>query len=93
MQNIVVIGRVYFTLECFEFSSNFEFDRNMLSGTGASCALTKAQNTNNTFMCSITSPIEPPAICAEETNDVTVNIFLCFGACESDQKSTVYLFV
>ena len=37
VQNIVVIGRVYFTLECFEFSSNFEFDRNMLSGTGARC--------------------------------------------------------
>ena len=35
VQNIVVIGRVYFTLKCFEFSSNFEFDRNMLSGTGA----------------------------------------------------------
>ena len=35
VQNIVVIGRVYFTLECFEFSSTFEFDRNMLSGTGA----------------------------------------------------------
>ena len=35
VQNIVVIGRVYFTLDCFEFSSNFEFDRNMLSGTGA----------------------------------------------------------
>ena len=35
VQNIVVIGHVYFTLECFEFSSNFEFDRNMLSGTGA----------------------------------------------------------
>ena len=35
VQNIVVIGRVYFTLECFEFSSNFEFDRNMLSGMGA----------------------------------------------------------
>ena len=35
VQNILVIGRVYFTLECFEFSSNFEFDRNMLSGTGA----------------------------------------------------------
>ena len=35
VQNIFVIGRVYFTLECFEFSSNFEFDRNMLSGTGA----------------------------------------------------------
>ena len=35
VKNIVVIGRVYFTLECFEFSSNFEFDRNMLSGTGA----------------------------------------------------------
>ena len=37
VQNIVVIGHVYFTLECFEFSSNFEFDRNMLSGTGARC--------------------------------------------------------
>ena len=35
VQNIVAIGRVYFTLECFEFSLNFEFDRNMLSGTGA----------------------------------------------------------
>ena len=35
VQNIVVIGGVYITLECFEFSSNFEFDRNMLSGTGA----------------------------------------------------------
>ena len=35
VQNIVVIGRVYFTLERSEFSSNFEFDRNMLSGTGA----------------------------------------------------------
>ena len=33
VQNIVVIGGVYFTLECFEFSSNFEFERNMLSGT------------------------------------------------------------
>ena len=30
--------RVYFTLECFQFSSNFEFDRNMLSGTGARSA-------------------------------------------------------
>ena len=40
VQNIVVIGRVYFTLECFEFSSNFEFDRNMLSGTGAWTELT-----------------------------------------------------
>ena len=35
VKNIVVIGHVYFTLKCFEFSSNFEFDRNMLSGTGA----------------------------------------------------------
>ena len=35
VQNIVVIGHIHFTLECFEFSSNFEFDRNMLSGTGA----------------------------------------------------------
>ena len=41
VQNIVVIGRVYFTLECFEFSSNFEFDRNMLSGTGARSAQKK----------------------------------------------------
>ena len=40
VQNIVVIGRVHFTLEYFEFSSNFEFDRNMLSGTGASILLT-----------------------------------------------------
>ena len=35
VQNIVVIGRAYSKLECSEFSSNFEFDRNMLSGTGA----------------------------------------------------------
>ena len=30
-----VVTCVYFTLECFEFSLNFEFDWNMLSGTGA----------------------------------------------------------
>ena len=35
VQNIVVISRVYLKLERSEFSSNFEFDRNMLSGTGA----------------------------------------------------------
>ena len=35
VQNIVVIGRVDSKLERSEFSSNFEFDRNMLSGTGA----------------------------------------------------------
>ena len=35
VQNIVVIGRVYSKLERSEFSSNFEFDRNMFSGTGA----------------------------------------------------------
>ena len=35
VQNIVVIGRVYSKLERSDFSSNFEFDRNMLSGTGA----------------------------------------------------------
>ena len=39
MQNIVVIGRVYSQLEHSEFSSNFEFDRNMLSGTGARARL------------------------------------------------------
>ena len=38
VQNIVVIGRVYSKLEHSEFSSNFEFDRNMLSGTGACIA-------------------------------------------------------
>ena len=35
VQNIVVIGPVYSKLERSEFSSNFKFDRNMLSGTGA----------------------------------------------------------
>ena len=35
VQHIVVIGRVYSKLEHSDFSSNFEFDRNMLSGTGA----------------------------------------------------------
>ena len=35
VQNIVVIGQVHSKLEHSEFSSNFEFDRNMLSGTGA----------------------------------------------------------
>ena len=35
VQNIVVIGGVYSKLERSEFSSNFEFDRNMLNGTGA----------------------------------------------------------
>ena len=35
VQNIVVIGRIDLKLERSEFSSNFEFDRNMLSGTGA----------------------------------------------------------
>ena len=35
VQNIVVIGPVYSKLERSEFSSNFEFDRNMFSGTGA----------------------------------------------------------
>ena len=34
-QNIVAIGPVYSKLERSEFSSNFEFNRNMLSGTGA----------------------------------------------------------
>ena len=35
VQTIVVISQVYWKLERSEFSSNFEFDRNMLSGTGA----------------------------------------------------------
>ena len=35
MQNFVVIGDVYFELEQSKFWSNFEFDRNIVSGTGA----------------------------------------------------------
>ena len=46
VQNIVVIGRVYFTLEYFEFSSNFKFDRNMLSGMGA-CSILQLYKDNN----------------------------------------------
>ena len=35
VQNIVVIGWIYMKLERSEFSSNFEFDQNVLSVTGA----------------------------------------------------------
>ena len=35
MQNLVVISRVYFKPEHFKFWSNFEFHRNIASGTGA----------------------------------------------------------
>ena len=49
VKNIVVISRVYFTLECFEFSSNFEFDRNMLSGTGAIYS-TCSSHTQTTYL-------------------------------------------
>ena len=35
VQNFVVVGRVYFELEPCKFWSNFEFDRNIVSGTGA----------------------------------------------------------
>ena len=34
MQNVVVIGQTYFKLEHSKFWSNFEFDRNIFSGTG-----------------------------------------------------------
>ena len=37
VQNIVVIGLMDLKLERSEFSSNFEFDRNMLSGSGTRC--------------------------------------------------------
>ena len=40
-----LIGRINFTLECFEFSSNFEIDRNMLSRTGARTRLLVAKGT------------------------------------------------
>ena len=33
--NFVVIGKAYFKLECYQFWSNFEFDRNIVNGTGA----------------------------------------------------------
>ena len=35
VQNFVVIGKVYFKPGHFKFWSNFEFDRNIVSGTGA----------------------------------------------------------
>ena len=41
---ITTIFCTYFILECFEFSWNFEFDRNMLSGTGASVGVNVAIN-------------------------------------------------
>ena len=56
VQNIVVIDRAYFTLECFEFSSNFVFDRNMLSGTGAR----HRQNTIDP-RCAAAQPLETKA--------------------------------
>ena len=40
MQNFVVIGDVYFEREHSKFWSNFEFDRNIVSGTGAWTATT-----------------------------------------------------
>ena len=38
-ENFVVIGWVYFKLEHCKFWSNFESDRNIVSGTGVSAAL------------------------------------------------------
>ena len=35
VQNFVVVGRIHFKLEHCKFWSNFEFDRNIVSGTGA----------------------------------------------------------
>ena len=35
VQNFVVIGKVHFKKAHFKFWSNFEFDRNTISGTGA----------------------------------------------------------
>ena len=35
VQNFVVVGRVHFKLEHCKIWSNFEFDRNIVSGTGA----------------------------------------------------------
>ena len=53
VQNIVVIGRIYLKLERSEFSSNFEFDRNMLSGTGARSSAPKATDMMKYFILSI----------------------------------------
>ena len=34
VQNFIVVGWIYYEQEYYEVSSNFEFDRNMVSGTG-----------------------------------------------------------
>ena len=50
VQHIVVIGWVYSKLERSEFSSNFEFDRDMLSGTGALSNLKERRWVNNALL-------------------------------------------
>ena len=41
MQNFIVIGWAYFKLEQSKFLSNFEFDQNNVSGTGARSQMEK----------------------------------------------------
>ena len=65
VQNIVVIGRVYSKLERSEFSSNFEFDRNMLSGTGACPTM---------HPLSVTQ-IRPPENTAVDQGPVSLTVF------------------
>ena len=50
MCKISLWSAVYFTLECFEFSSNFEFDRNVLSGTGAWSKYSVSRTINTCFL-------------------------------------------
>ena len=50
VQNIVVIVRVYSKLEHSEFSSNVEFDRNMLSGTGASTRILHRRSPETSYI-------------------------------------------
>ena len=44
VQNFVVIGRVYFKPEHCKIWSNFEFDRNIVSGTVACCMIVLASS-------------------------------------------------
>ena len=81
VQNIVVIGRVYSKLEHSEFSSSFEFDRNMLSGTGASTVYDYLSSKSLKNIKGITSR----PIC------IIINQSFCSGMFPSKLKLTKYI--
>ena len=60
VQNFVVVGRAHFKLEYCKFWSNFEFDRNIVSGTGARSASLRAWIVSTSFSAVRTSrvPVE-----------------------------------